>query len=171
MKASRKARRLERHYGRTRKPAGLNLVSLMDIFTILVFFLMVNSSDVKVLQNTADVPLPESTARQEAVENLTVHVSGASILVQGREVARLDGIEAGDTHIAGLSEELAWRRSRWAEVPDEGLAVTIMAGRDTDYRLLRKVMQTCVDEQYRQVRLAVEGIEAAGPTGGGPRNG
>jgi hypothetical protein len=32
-----------------------------------------------------------------------------------------------------------------------------MAGRDTDYRLLRKVMQTCVDEQYRQVRLAVEG--------------
>ena len=27
------------------KTAALNLVSLMDIFTILVFFLMVNSSD------------------------------------------------------------------------------------------------------------------------------
>ncbi|SNC74392.1 hypothetical protein SAMN04487881_2291 [Marinobacter sp. es.048] len=36
-------------------------------------------------------------------------------------------------------------------------AEAIMAGRDTDYRLLRKVMQTCVDEQYRRVRLAVEG--------------
>lgn len=31
-----------------------------------------------------------------------------------------------------------------------------MAGKDTDYRLLRKIMQTCVDEQFRQVRLAVE---------------
>ena len=88
MKTSRKARRIQRHYSRMHKPGGLNLVSLMDIFTILVFFLMVNSSDVKVLQNTADVPLPESTAQQEAVENLTVRVTGESILVQGKEVAR-----------------------------------------------------------------------------------
>lgn len=156
MKSSRKATRIRRHYGRMHKPGGLNLVSLMDIFTILVFFLMVNSSDVKVMQNTADLPLPESTAQQEAVESLTVQVTGNSILVQGSEVARLEGIETGDTHITGLSEELSWRRSRWAEIPEEGLEVTIMAGRDTDFRLLRKVMQTCVDEQYRQVRLAVE---------------
>lgn len=157
MKTSRKAKRIRRHYGRMHRPGGLNLVSLMDIFTILVFFLMVNSSDVKVMQNTADVPLPKSSAQQEAVESLTVQVTGNVILVQGSEVARLEGIETGDTHIAGLSEELSWRRNRWSEVPEEGLEVTIMAGRDTDYRLLRKVMQTCVDEQYRQVRLAVEG--------------
>ena len=150
MKTSRKSRRIHRHYGRMHRAGGLNLVSLMDIFTILVFFLMVNSSDVKVLQNTADIPLPESTARQAAQENLTVRVTGQSILVQGREVARLEGIESVDTRIAGLSEELAWRRARW-----QGLEVTIMAGRDTDYRLLRKIMQTCVDEQYRRVRLAV----------------
>ena len=157
MKLSRRARLRQRHYGRMHKAGGLNLVSLMDIFTILVFFLMVNSSDVKVMQNTADVPLPKSTAQQEAVESLTVQVTANAILVQGSEVARLDGIETSDTYIAGLSEELSWRRNRWSEVPEEGLEVTIMAGRDTDYRLLRKVMQTCVDEQYRQVRLAVEG--------------
>ncbi|MBY5936103.1 ExbD/TolR family protein [Marinobacter nauticus] len=156
MKLSRRARLRQRHYGRMHKAGGLNLVSLMDIFTILVFFLMVNSSDVKVMQNTADVPLPSSTAQQEAVENLTVQVVGQSILVQGREVARLDGIEATDTRIAGLSEELAYRRNRWADVPESGLEVTIMAAKDTDYRLLRKIMQTCVDEQFRQVRLAVE---------------
>lgn len=157
MKKSRKARRIQRHRGRMHKPGGLNLVSLMDIFTILVFFLMVNSSDVKVMQNTTDVTPPKSTAQQEAEESLTVQVTGNSILLQGNEVARLDGIESGDTHISGLSKELAWRRNRWPELPEEGLAVTIMAGRDTDYRLLRKVMQTCVDAQYRQVRLAVEG--------------
>lgn len=157
MKASRKARRIQRHYGRMHRAGGLNLVSLMDIFTILVFFLMVNSSDVKVMQNSADLPLPKSTARQQAEESLTVQLTADAILVQGKEVARLKGIETGDTRVAGLSEELAWRRGRWSEIPEDGLAVTIMAGRNTDYRLLRKVMQTCIDEQYRQVRLAVEG--------------
>jgi len=156
MKTSRRARLRQRHYRRMHRAGGLNLVSLMDIFTILVFFLMVNSSDVKVMQNTADVPLPVSTSEKDAVENLTIQVSGQSILVQGREVARVDTIGASDLHVAGLSEELAYRRNRWSEVPEQGLEVTIMAGRETDYRLLRKIMKTCVDEQFRQVRLAVE---------------
>ncbi len=156
MKTSRRARLRQRHYRRMHRAGGLNLVSLMDIFTILVFFLMVNSSDVKVMQNTADVPLPVSTSEKDAVENLTIQVSGQSILVQGREVARVDTIGVDDLHVAGLSEELAYRRNRWSEVPEQGLEVTIMAGRETDYRLLRKIMKTCVDEQFRQVRLAVE---------------
>ena len=156
MKTSRRARLRQRHYRRMHRAGGLNLVSLMDIFTILVFFLMVNSSDVKVMQNTADVPLPVSTSEKDAVENLTIQVSGQSILVQGREVARVDTIGADDLHVAGLSEELAYRRNRWAEIPEQGLEVTIIAGRETDYRLLRKIMKTCVDEQFRQVRLAVE---------------
>lgn len=156
MKTSRRARLRQRHYRRMHRAGGLNLVSLMDIFTILVFFLMVNSSDVKVMQNTADVPLPVSTSEKDAVENLTIQVSGQSILVQGREVARVDTIGADDLHVAGLSEELAYRRNRWAEIPEQGLEVTIMAGRETDYRLLRKIMKTCVDEQFSQVRLAVE---------------
>lgn len=147
---------MRRHYSRMNRAGGLNLVSLMDIFTILVFFLMVNSSDVKVMQNNADVPLPVSTAKEAAVENLTVQVIGNSILVQGREVARLNTIEINDTDIPALSEELAYRRGRWAEIPEQGLEITIMAGRETDYRLLRKIMQTCVDAQFRQVRLAVE---------------
>ncbi|WP_288370764.1 biopolymer transporter ExbD [uncultured Marinobacter sp.] len=156
MKTSRRARLRQRHYRRMHRAGGLNLVSLMDIFTILVFFLMVNSSDVKVMQNTVEVPLPVSTSEKDAVENLTIQVSGQSILVQGREVARVDSIGADDLHVAGLSEELAYRRNRWSEVPEQGLEVTIMAGRETDYRLLRKIMKTCVDEQFRQVRLAVE---------------
>jgi len=160
MKESRRAYRMQRHYGRMHRAGGLNLVSLMDIFTILVFFLMVNSSDVKVMQNTADVPLPESTADKQADETLIVQVIGSAILVQGREVARTTGIETGDRTIAGLAQELAYRREKGREkggvVPEEGHKVTIMAGRETDYRLLRKIMQTCVDEDYRQVRLAVE---------------
>lgn len=156
MKTSRRAHRIQRHYARMHRPGGLNLVSLMDIFTILVFFLMVNSSDVKVMQNASDVPLPLSTAQNEAPETLLVQVTANAILVQGREVARLRDVSDDEITVAGLAAELAYRRNRQGNVPDGGLQVTVMAGRTTHYRLLRKVMQTCVDQDYRQVRLAVE---------------
>ncbi|PSF04826.1 biopolymer transporter ExbD [Marinobacter fuscus] len=156
MKLSRKARYRQRHYSRMHRAGGLNLVSLMDIFTILVFFLMVNSSDVKVMESPANVTLPESTAKQQAIESLTVQVTGQSLLVQGREVARLDSLDAAAPVIAGLSEELAYRRAQQSEIPVEGLQVTILAGREVEYRLLEKIMQTCVNEEFRQVRLAVE---------------
>lgn len=153
MKLSSRARRRQRHYRRMHRAGGLNLVSLMDIFTILVFFLMVNSSDVKVMQNSAAVPLPESTSDSQARETLIVQVTDTAILVQGREVARLD---TDQLTMAGLAEELAYQRNRQRQVPEAGLEVTVMAGRDTEYQLLRQVMQTCVDQDYRRVHLAVE---------------
>ncbi|MDX1453575.1 MAG: biopolymer transporter ExbD, partial [Oleiphilaceae bacterium] len=72
MKESAKAKRIKRHLKRGKQTGKLNLVSLMDIFTILVFFLMVNSSDVQVLQQSPDIKLPESKADQEPKDILTV---------------------------------------------------------------------------------------------------
>ena len=60
MVKSARAKRMEKHHKRHGKNVGLNLVSLMDIFTILVFFLLVNSSDVETLPNAKDLQLPES---------------------------------------------------------------------------------------------------------------
>ncbi|MEJ2362362.1 MAG: hypothetical protein P8Z75_13220 [Gammaproteobacteria bacterium] len=42
MKESHRTRRMERHHKRNKKTATLNMVSMMDIFTILVFFLLVS---------------------------------------------------------------------------------------------------------------------------------
>lgn len=160
MKASRRAQRMRRHYQRMHRPGGLNLVSLMDIFTILVFFLMVNSSDVKVMQSQAGVVLPASDSQTPAVEALTVRVADGVIMVQGREVARLDDMTyAGDEVMSGLATELIYQRGRHSAIPELGLEVTILADRNIEYRLLRQVMQTCVDQDYRQVRLAVEAQE------------
>lgn len=58
MKPRNRPRRLRRQPDHRRAAGGLNLVSLMDIFTLLVFFLMVNSSDVKVLENRAGIRCP-----------------------------------------------------------------------------------------------------------------
>ncbi len=156
MKTSRRARRRQRHYTRMHRAGGLNLVSLMDIFTILVFFLMVNSSEVKVLQNNRDVPLPVSSARTPAADTLTIQVTERSILVQGREVVRLDRLSHDWKSLPALARELAHQRKRQSVVPDTGLKVTILAGASTSYQLLHRIMETSVNEEYRQVRLAVE---------------
>ncbi|MDC0661910.1 ExbD/TolR family protein [Marinobacter sp. SS21] len=155
MKASRRAQSRRRHYQRMHKPGGLNLVSLMDIFTILVFFLMVNSSDVKVLRSESGMDLPQSTAEAPAADTLTVLITTEAILLNGREVARLADIPAADDVVADLANHLRQLRPQQSGVPEAGFEITVLAEKNTQYRLLRKIMQTCVEENYRQVRLAV----------------
>ena len=69
-----RAARMERHHKRHKRSTALNLVSLMDIFTILVFFLLVNSSEVQTLPNAKDLVLPESVAEERARETVVVLV-------------------------------------------------------------------------------------------------
>jgi len=157
MKLSRRAQRMQRHYRRMHKAGGLNLVSLMDIFTILVFFLMVNSSDVKVLQQDKSLKLPVSVADQQAKDNLVIKVSGNTILVQGRVVASLDAEPEAEL-IQGLKKELEYQSKRSAVAHDEnfiGYPVTLMADKGTPYRLLKRIMATCTEAQYTQISLAV----------------
>ena len=67
-----------------KKSATLNLVSLMDIFTILVFFLMANSSEVEVLQTNSKIKLPDSVSQQKPKNELMILVTDDDIVVQGR---------------------------------------------------------------------------------------
>ncbi|MDZ7767644.1 MAG: biopolymer transporter ExbD [Woeseiaceae bacterium] len=69
---SARAKRMDRRHERAKKGGSLNLVSLMDIFTILVFFLLVNSSDVEVLPNAKDIQLPQSIAEEKAKESVVI---------------------------------------------------------------------------------------------------
>ncbi|KAA8982472.1 biopolymer transporter ExbD [Halospina sp. K52047b] len=153
MKASRRARRIQRHYRRMNRPGGLNLTALMDIFTILVFFLMVNSSDVQVLQEDSDIQLPRSAAEQVPESILRVVVAGESILVGGSEVARLDGVTEGKGGeiIADLQAHLAGS----VESGDKARAM-IVADRNLDYARLRPVMRSAVNAGYTRIHLAVE---------------
>mgnify|MGYP000270063153 CR=1 FL=1 len=91
-----RAARMGRHHSRHKKGVALNLVSLMDIFTILVFFLLVNSSEVEVLPNAKDVQLPESIAETKARESVVVLVTVSEILVKVRVVESADEILTSD---------------------------------------------------------------------------
>ena len=76
-----RAARMERHHQRHQRNVTLNLVALMDIFTILVFFLLVNSGEVQTLPNAKDLSLPESVAEQRARESVVVVVTEQDLLV------------------------------------------------------------------------------------------
>ncbi|SMF11647.1 Biopolymer transport protein ExbD [Alteromonadaceae bacterium Bs31] len=163
MKQSIHAKRMSKTRRRHGSGAKLNLVSLMDIFTILVFFLLVNSSNVEVLQNNKDIKLPESLAEQAPDNNLIVMVSHESILVGGRKVAdtqRVKNAKSGE--IKGLKEELDYLASRkpyrTPEEAEAGRDITIMGDKGIPYVLLKKVMTTCAKSEYRNISLAVSQV-------------
>jgi len=151
---------MAKHHGRNRRVATLNLVSLMDIFTILVFFLLVNSSNVEVLPNAKDVQLPESIAEEKAQETVVILISATDILVQGVLVAKVDEVLAtSGNDIPALRQALKSQNDRVLrrEAQDDiiGREVTIMGDKDIPYRLLKKVMATCTASDYGQISLAV----------------
>jgi len=155
-----RAARMNRHHARRKKGAGLNLVSLMDIFTILVFFLLVNSSDVEVLPNAKDVQLPESIAETKPREAVVILVTDEEVLVQGRVVGRVDDIIASESLIIPeLRNALVAQTERTLrqEAAEDvaGREVTIMGDKEIPYHLLKKVMATCTDADYGRLSLAV----------------
>lgn len=159
MKMSRRAKRMSRHFERNKKQPSLNLVSLMDIFTILVFFLMVNQSDVKVLQNNETIKMPESTAEQLPEEALVVFVNNEQILVQGRAVASIKDILGPEAIIPTLKQELEYQAGKQRVLSSDeladGRAVTIVGDKKIPYALLKKIMATCADANYTNISLAV----------------
>lgn len=156
---SRKAIRMEKHHKR-RTVGTLNLVSLMDIFTILVFFLLVNSQDVEVLPNAKDLQLPESYAEQRARENVVIMVTAEQVLVQGRLVANVQDVMSQDgIVIAPLEDELRRQTERMLRKNDEAdiadREVTIMGDRELPYSLLKRIMASCTAAEYGKISLAV----------------
>jgi biopolymer transport protein TolR len=132
----------------------------MDIFTILVFFLLVNSSEVEVLPNAKDIQLPESIAEEKAKETVVILIGEEDILVQGtpvvkvRDVMQLRGNDIPQLRTALLSQnDRVLRRETRGDIA--GREVTIMGDRDIPYRLLKKVMATCTGADFGQISLAV----------------
>lgn len=160
MVKSARAKRMEKHHKRNRGAGALNLVSLMDIFTILVFFLLVNSSDVETLPNAKDVQLPESIAEQKAKETVVIVIGEEDIIVQGTPVAKVaDVMNLKGNDIPALRQALKSQNDRVlrreAQNDIAGREVTIMGDKEIPYRLLKKVMATCTESDYGQISLAV----------------
>ncbi|HSB21563.1 MAG TPA: biopolymer transporter ExbD [Burkholderiaceae bacterium] len=149
---------------RNKQQLDLNLVSLIDIFTILIFFLLSSATEVETLPSSRAIKLPESTAETHPKETIVVLISGTEIVVDGRKVADVADVMKTDADVIPTLKaelELLGKRQVIRE-KNQSLkaAITIMGDKDIPYRLLRKVMVTSARANFTDVSFAVrQGFE------------
>ncbi|VUD66096.1 hypothetical protein TDB9533_03503 [Thalassocella blandensis] len=164
---SRRARRMDRHH-RMGKQGGLNLVSLMDIFTILVFFLLVNSSNTQQLPSNKELTLPQSVAKKAPEETLVIMITKDDIIVQGRKVADIGTLLAStdEENVPALKEELEFLAQGLSPQQQKtGGRITIMGDENISYELVRRILKTCQEANFTKIAFAATQI-ANKPSGG-----
>jgi biopolymer transport protein ExbD len=152
MKMSRRAKRMERSHKRMQTPP-LNLVSLMDIFTILVFFLLVSSSSSYQLPATKDLKLPISNSANAPEETLIVAITREEVLISGVQVDTVANIlAAADLSIPSLKNQLQLIGVGQKDATNK--KITIMSDENVPYAVIRKVLTTCQELQYTRIAFA-----------------
>ncbi|MDJ0918698.1 MAG: biopolymer transporter ExbD [Woeseiaceae bacterium] len=156
----RNTRRIKRMARNRVKIGKMNLTSLMDVFTILVFFLLVNSGSVEIVEAPKDVQLPEAREETKPRETVVIFVSPEEILVQGEVVARtadilendIDVIDPITDRLAQIQDSIVGPSTQAAAASQE---VTILADKSVPFIVIRRVMSTCTGGGYENVSLAV----------------
>ena len=156
----RNTRRIKRMSRNRVKITKMNLTSLMDVFTILVFFLLVDSGSVEVVEAPKDVKLPESMVESKPRETVVISISAEEVLVQGKLVAFVEdilndtenAIEPINARLAELKESVIGINTKTVAASQE---VTILADRSVPFTVVKTVMSTCTAEGYENVSLAV----------------
>jgi biopolymer transport protein TolR len=168
MKMSSRAKRmLRRHLKGQKRDPNMNIISLIDIMSVLVLFLLVHSSEVEVLPNPNEIRVPESIAEAQPDPAVVVMVTRHEVLVQGRPVISIEDLKKNtDTVIKSLEtalrEQQAFRVEGVTAKPTDPVdrAVTVLADRDTPYSVLKKVLATCTASEFGKVSFAVTQKEA-----------
>ena len=157
MKNSRRMKRMSRN---RQMVTSMNLTSLMDVFTILVFFLLVNSASTEVLETPKQITVPASVVEEKPRETVVIFISPDEVTVQGKAVVRTDEILAMEgQNVAPIGERLAEVSQNIiglrTQVVAESREVTILADRSVPFRVVKKVMSTCTSRGYGRISLAV----------------
>lgn len=158
MKNSRRMKRMGR--SRKRKGRGLNLTPLMDVFTILVFFLLFHSYGGDVMEAPKQIELPTSVVEAKPRETVMIMVSPEMVLVQGETVMTTPEL-LGDSMgpISEIKERLAYLERNIIGISTKTVAeskeVTILADKSIPFEVLKRIMSTCTGSGYGRISLAV----------------
>jgi biopolymer transport protein ExbD len=140
---------------KARRWPTLNLVALMDVFTILVFFFLVHSADGASGAYNALVTLPKSVSDRQPRDTPVVMITLDNILLQGEPIVAVDtALHASRGEIKALWTALQaqFAPDAPAEVDRE---VTIVGDKSIPFELLNRVMLTCMQAGYGGISLSV----------------
>lgn len=158
MRESRRIRRMARN---RKKIPGLNLTSLMDVFTILVFFLLANSETSQVMTPPKQIQLPSSVVESKPRETVVIIVGAEQVVVQGEAIiSTRDLIDSQEGFIPEISQRLVLLGKSVIGISEKTIEdsgeVTILADKEIPFNALKKVMSTCTISGYGKISLAVQ---------------
>lgn len=165
----RMGKRAQRKFRLAGREVEMNVVSLIDIFAILVFYLLVNALAVEILPSPNSLQLPKSLVKAEPKQIPVITISKTDIFVDNVRVMgtpEASGVSGG--FLPALKTELLRKSLMRVEGADAASVtrgdVNIMADKAIPYEVLKKVMATCTEARFAKISLAV--LEKKG--GGAP---
>ena len=158
MNGKKTLRRMERNHQRGKKQPPFNIVSLMDIFTILVFFLLVNASEPTVLPNAKGIEMPQSTAEIKPRVSVVVMLDNENVRLQGDPVITSNSVLSNKKKDIQKLQLALQDEAQKIEVKDESnpkREVTIMGDKEVSFKLIKRVMQICSSAGFDRISLSV----------------
>jgi biopolymer transport protein TolR len=164
MRDSRRMKRMERTNRKGEiKGLGINLIPMMDVLTVLVFFLLFHSFNSTLPD--AQIALPASVVETKPRETVAIVVSPDVVMVQGEAV--MNTPELYDDKV-GIVREVRDRLEELERTITEtgttrtadSKEVTLLADKTIPFKVLKKIMTTCTASGYGKISLAVVQKEA-----------
>ena len=159
MKATRRIKRMEQNNSRgVIRGLGINLIPMMDVLTVLVFFLLFHSFNSTLPD--AQIALPESSVPTRPRETIAIVVSAESVMVQGEAVVSTPKLlDNGVVLVRELKDRLDQLGhgiiGAGAEAAAKTMEVTLLADKTIPFKVLKKIMSTCTACGYGRISLAV----------------
>jgi len=141
------------------------LTSLMDIFIVIVIYLLMNQAlGVDVVAPPKSIKLPDSLVDTTPRQTVTMTVSSQDVVVQGERIATIAEVLASrDDYIEAIGLRMREIRESYIGINEESAAnsieVTIMADKSVPFKVLRKLMSTSGGAGYSKISLAVNNKE------------
>ena len=142
--------------------ASLMLTSLVDMFTIIVIFLLMNfSANGEVLYMSKDIKLPDAYHGAQLERAPVISVSNEAVTFDGRQVANTSDLYKGDLlNVPALEDALRDERRRYEQIhqnepdrPFRGL-VNVQADRRIPFRVIKRVMFACNQSGFGNINFA-----------------
>ena len=153
-----------RRYRHHINPPRLNLTAMVDVFTVLLLFLL-KSYSVEGFESVTpkNLQLSPSTSRLQQEALLTVTVTTDAIFVQGKLVlGNKKALEGKEPIIPELAVSLLkFSEGFVSEHPSKGI-MTIISDRRITYRLLERIIMTASAEGWDNISFVVLQKEKGG---------
>jgi biopolymer transport protein TolR len=159
MRQSRRLKRMERynknHFVR------LNLIPMLDVLSVLVFFLLFHSFN-------GDMPeqrlaLPQSVVETKPRGTVAISVTPEAVLIQGEPVIatlalyddRVGTVREVTDRLAQIQRSMENEAGTRPHAANEIREITLLADKTIPFNVLKKVMTSCTASGYGKISLAV----------------